>query len=285
MRKNITITHFVRTAAAALFVAAIGATTSSCTKTETPESEYVTIGGVKWATKNLGATTVAGSYATCSGDYYAWGEKYPYYSAISRTSASAASFTWSQETTIWGGSTSAKSGYDWLNYKTNGTSSDYEWSPTPYNSSTKILTSGYDAVTAALGGSWRMPTKADFDALYVACGGTSGSKGWIGSPISSAINYSSIQSKGVYWCTNLDGVAGALFSDGTKQVFFPAAGRVKGTGLEYGAARGYYWSSSLDTTLETAAINLYFTSLDPFYVNPANNDYRYFGFSVRPVAD
>ena len=41
------------------------------------EREYVEIGGLKWATMNIGATTVAGSYETCCGSYFAWGDTEP----------------------------------------------------------------------------------------------------------------------------------------------------------------------------------------------------------------
>lgn len=48
----------------------------------TANHEYVEIGGVKWATMNIGATTVAGSPSTCFGDYFMWGETEPCYTGI-----------------------------------------------------------------------------------------------------------------------------------------------------------------------------------------------------------
>jgi uncharacterized protein YjdB len=53
---------------------------------------FVKIGGLKWATMNVGATTVAGSYATCYGDYYAWGETQPRYMTITRSGTGSASY-------------------------------------------------------------------------------------------------------------------------------------------------------------------------------------------------
>lgn len=47
--------------------------------------EYVEIGGRKWATMNVGATTVAGSPKTAYGDYYTWGEIDTYYSRLTET--------------------------------------------------------------------------------------------------------------------------------------------------------------------------------------------------------
>ena len=40
---------------------------------------WVEIGGIKWSTMNVGATTEAGEYAGCAGDYYAWGATEPWY--------------------------------------------------------------------------------------------------------------------------------------------------------------------------------------------------------------
>ena len=51
---------------------------------------FVEIGGLKWATMNVGATTVAGSYETCYGDYFAWGETEPRYISITRKAANDA---------------------------------------------------------------------------------------------------------------------------------------------------------------------------------------------------
>lgn len=47
--------------------------------------EYVEIGGRKWATMNVGATTVAGSPKTAYGDYYTWGELETYYNSLTET--------------------------------------------------------------------------------------------------------------------------------------------------------------------------------------------------------
>ena len=44
--------------------------------------EFVNIGGKKWAKYNIGATTEAGTYKTCFGDYYQWGSLYRLYSEI-----------------------------------------------------------------------------------------------------------------------------------------------------------------------------------------------------------
>ena len=50
--------------------------------------EYVIIGGLKWATMNVGATTVANDNATAFGDFYAWGEVDTYYNSYTDTGVS-----------------------------------------------------------------------------------------------------------------------------------------------------------------------------------------------------
>ena len=224
---------------------------------------YVTIGGKKWATKNLGATTIAGSYETCFGDYYAWGETTPRYMTITRTGVNSATFTWKN---------TYGSGYSSSNY--------------PTYTGTK-LDSAHDAATAQMGEGWRTPTKADFEALAMACSGSSANNQ---TPIS-LIN--KITSGGIYWLTatqtyepEYTGVAGLLFVDKNdidNRVFVPAAGGVYDTSLSNGGTNGYYWSSSLYTSDANNAYYLYFYSST---VSPSYNYCgRYYGFTVRPVSD
>ena len=220
--------------------------------------EYVEIGGLKWATMNVGATTVAGSYATCYGDYYAWGETQPRYESITRTDSYAASFTWK-----------------------NGYSDGYSSYPS-YTGTT--LDAAHDAATANWGGTWRTPTKAEYEALAAACSGSSAN----GQTPVTLIN--TITEGGIYWLSDTQtiesaytGVAGLLFvsrSDISKRVFFPASGGVRDTGLN--STLGCYWSSSLDTSDTSDAYGLFFNSLG---VHPWGGSYRYRGFTVRPVSD
>ena len=46
--------------------------------------EYVKIAGRKWATMNVGATTVADSWETSYGDFYAWGDTTTYYKSVEK---------------------------------------------------------------------------------------------------------------------------------------------------------------------------------------------------------
>ena len=225
--------------------------------------EYVEIGGVKWSTKNLGASTIAGDPATCYGDYYAWGETEPRYTSIAISDASSATF---------GG---------WKTYHSYGySSSDYP----SYTGTT--LDAEHDAATQNWGTSWRTPTKADFEALLKACTGSTSDC------TSTTVSANKkITTGGVYWLsgTNLTidgttyGVKGILYVDKTdtsKRVFFPAAGNCYDTN-SYSGSYGLYWSSSLYMSDTRNASYLYFNSSR---VNTSLDGGRYGGFTVRPVS-
>lgn len=111
---------------------------------QTPSHEYVEIGGVKWATMNVGATGI-----TDTGLYFQWGDTQGY--------------TASQV-----GSGSGQKYFGWADYKYgNGTSSPGNTGMTKYNSTDgkTVLDAEDDAVTADWGGSWRMPTTEEYVAL------------------------------------------------------------------------------------------------------------------------
>ena len=67
-------------------------------------------------------------------------------------------------------------------------------------------------------------------------------------------------------------------TDRRYRIFFPAAGNRNGTGLNNHGSNGNYWSSSLNSS--TNGYNLNFNSTG---VNPANNNNRFNGFTVRAV--
>lgn len=220
--------------------------------------EYVEIGGKKWATKNLGATTVAGSLATCAGDYYQWGSVNKLYESIS-----------------WSGTTAS-----FINLASGGFNADnreIKDSDVPAE-----LPAANDVVTQTLGNGWRMPTKDDFEALHNAC--------------TSSIFVTELSSSnpgaGVYklsadqpYLSEYSGVAGILYvatADTSKRVFFPAASYVDGTSLSDGVTGGRYWSSSLYTGRSDLA---YYLAFNPSLVLPSSTYSRYCGFTVRPVSD
>ena len=109
--------------------------------------DYVEIGGLKWATMNIGATGI-----TDTGLYFQWGD-------ISGYTASQVC------------SGSGKKYFGWADYKYgNGTSSPGATGMTKYNSTDgkTVLDAEDDAATTNWGGSWRMPTKNDYGALGAA---------------------------------------------------------------------------------------------------------------------
>ena len=109
--------------------------------------DYVEIGGLKWATMNVGATAV-----TDKGLYFQWGDTQGY-------------------TASQCGSGSGQKYFGWADYKYgNGTSSPGATGMTKYNASDgkTALDVSDDAVQANWGGQWRMPTTEEFAALGTA---------------------------------------------------------------------------------------------------------------------
>lgn len=184
---------------------------------------------VKWANMNVGATTPEGY-----GDYFAWGE------------------------------TAAKATYDWSTYfDTNDGGSTF----TKYNSKDgkTILDPKDDAAHVNWGGSWRMPTMAEWLELYENCT-------WTWTTQNGINGYKVTSNKAGY--TN-------------KFIFLPAAGYRNKGGLYDVGSYGGYWSSSLYSyslyawflDFDSDGLDLY-DDYDEYY---DNHYYRYSGLSVRPV--
>jgi hypothetical protein len=196
---------------------------------------YVDLGlSVKWATCNVGANKPEGY-----GDYFSWGE------------------------------TQAKDGY----YE-----DDYKWYNRTWDANhavhytlTKYCTSSSygtvdnktqldlsdDAARTYWGGSWRMPTEAEFIELREQCTWT--------------------------WTTQ-NGVKGyevtSMKSGYTNQsIFLPAAGYRYGSSLSSDGYDGHYWSSSLSAVASSQAYILEFESYGVY----SSGHFRYLGLSVRPV--
>ena len=191
--------------------------------------EYVDLGlSVKWATCNVGATKPE-EY----GYYFAWGETTP------------------------------KSTYNWSTYKyCNGDL----YSMTKYcedsyfgtvdNKTTLELSD--DAARVNWGGSWRMPTRAEYKEL--------------------------LDTSNCSWTwTTQNGVNGRKVTSkkNGNSIFLPAAGYRSYDDLYDAGGYGYYWSSSLYTYVNYDACGVYFHS---DYVDW--NDYgRCYGRSVRAVCE
>ena len=199
--------------------------------------EYVEIGGLKWATMNIGANSV-----TDYGLFFQWGDTQGY-------------------TADQVGEGSGQKYFGWADYKYNPSGDGETF--TKYNStdSKTVLDASDDSARANWGGSWRMPTAADFQVL-----GAATTSEW-------AADYEG------------SGVAGLVVTsnaDSSKKLFFPAAGDCRSDYVDNVDSYGYYWSSSIFNYDMGNACELYFSSGD---VSWDYDDFRYMGFTVRPVAN
>lgn len=194
--------------------------------TEVAASDAVDLGlSVKWAPYNVGATS-----ETEYGDYFAWGEVTP-----------KTTYSWS--TYAWGTAYNALTKY---NNKSSYGTVDNKTSLDPED----------DAAHVNMGGTWRMPTAAEFQEL--------------------------IDNTTHAWVTNYkgSGVNGFTFTGNGNTIFLPAAGYRSGTGLSYQGTYGNYWSSSLYESSPGYGRDLYFDSGGDVDVYDCN---RFFGLSVRAV--
>ena len=198
--------------------------------------------GLKWASFNLGA-----SAPEEFGDYYAWGETEPYYS-------SKDPLTWKD---------GKEYGYSWASYKwcmgENKTMTKYcsqsEYGYNGFMDTKSVLDLEDDAAHVCLGGTWRMPTEAEWTELIDNCT-------WI-------------------WTTQ-NGINGyQVSSSNGNSIFLPAGGERDNNDLEFTDVDGSYWSSSLDTNSPNRAWYLGYY-LD-YFTKSING--RYYGFSIRPVCD
>lgn len=206
-----------------------------------------------WAKCNLGATNVWDS-----GDYFAWGEAAPYYTTTGGWPATPA---WN---------TGKDNGYAWQSYC--GNSSFVEWSTPPYDATSKILKSDYDAATAA-NSSWRTPKSNEFQSLKDNCY-WEWTEDYNGTGVKGVIVYKAKAAgdKGKY-----GGQTGYTISD--THIFLPAAGWGNNTWRSWLNGEGAYWSSSLFSGQNAYCLYFYSSKINPQY----NEHMRYGGFSVRPV--
>ena len=141
------------------------------------------------------------------------------------------------------------------------TKSDYAESSYQYhngsymNIGSNICGTQYDVARAQWGGSWRMPTKAEFQELKDRCTWT-----WT--------SYKGIDG---YKVTGPNG----------NSIFLPAAGGRYGRELRNRGYYGYYWSGSLNESYQSYAYYLIFDSGD----RSVKDFFREYGYTVRPVCD
>lgn len=108
-----------------------------------------------------------------------------------------------------------------------------------------------DATTVHWGKGWCMPTKAQMDEL---------------------------RANTTYTWTTISGVNGGKFTASNgNYIFFPAAGNVNGGSLYARGSNGYYWSRSRNSSVNAWVLDVRSGG------HGLSVDYRYYGFSVRPV--
>jgi hypothetical protein len=197
--------------------------------------EAVDLGlSVKWAPFNVGA-----KQPQDYGNYYAWGEVYP--NSI---------YYWSE--------------YYWCNGS--------ETTLTKYNNSNTygtmdnktVLDLEDDAARVNWGGTWRMPTDAEWDELLDS---SNCSWRWTDS-------YNSTGVKGYIVTSKKAGHT-------DKSIFLPAAGNRGDSYLHDAGSCGRYWSSSLNMYRPCNAGSVGFHSGDVYRYYGS----RYYGQSVRPVTE
>jgi len=183
---------------------------------------------------NIGANSI-----TDTGLYFQWGDTQGY--------------TASQV-----GSGEGQKYFGWADYKYGNSSSPGATVMTKYNATDGLTTleASDDAAVANWGGSWRMPTTAEFQAL------------------GAAVNTEWTQINNVY------GILCTDKADSSKTLFFPAAGYCRNGRVKSVGDNGYYWSSSLNTNIGQSAYDLDFYSSDAYW---DSYYYRYYGSAVRPV--
>lgn len=181
--------------------------------------DWVEIGGVKWATKNVGALTV-----TDYGQYFQWGD--------------TQGFTADQVS----GNCHSKT-FDWVNYKYCSGAGTSSSAMTKYNStdSKTVLDLSDDAARANMGGSWRMPTTDEYAALGAAVN-SAWTADYQGSGVSGLVLTDKTDSSKVLFfpaagnCLN-----GSVFYVGRFGYYWSSS--VSSSGVQY--AYNFYFDSSL----------------------------------------
>ncbi len=163
------------------------------------------------------------------------------------------------------GEIAPKDSYSWDNYLLGGmySLSKYNTDSTYGTVDNKIsLEEPDDVASVNYGGYWRMPSFNECMELRDNCTWT-----WTS-------NYNETGVAGMIVTSNKAG-----YSD--KSIFLPTTGRKIGSSDFNKGSRGYFWSSSLNTNSTIGAWYFYFGS----NIVDGGSEYRYPGFSVRPVYD
>lgn len=255
--------------------------------------DYVTIGGVKWAKWNVGASS-----ETDSGWYFPWAGTEGYfryadtwqsvkatsiefsYSPASAHTATASDYLYVKEQEF----KATGHSFDWANtpYQTQGNvlsasstkftkysgSKFKDSSATDEDASKTVLDQVDDAAYVNWSGTWRMPTNAELKALKTNTTQTF-KKDYNGTGID-----------GYLFTSKQSGEAG-------HSIFMPCAGYGKELGWTKDNIQGYYWSSSVNTVNQHQALTFGFKegSVNESGFSDGFTDPRSYGQSIRPVLE
>lgn len=197
--------------------------------------------------KQLFATCNVGAHNEYDyGDFFAWGATEPYYTGYTMSGTSVTVASWKD---------GKNEGYVQANAPFYGSDGAY----TTYTAAGAVLGLEHDAARANMGGSWRMPTFEEIEALYQKTTST-----WTDNYKGSGIAGCIITGKGKY---------------ADRSMFLPATGIFSGSSHLSATQQGYYWSS----TLHNASDGKYLGSVVGGSMSPYGYNNRYFGFPVRAV--
>ena len=206
--------------------------------------EFVEVGGLKWATCNVGATG-----SKDYGWYFSCGNTTGYINP---------------------------SGSQWIEAKDNtcvleGGFNNENYSHTAGATLVDNITAANDAACINWGRSWRMPTIGEFQVLYNAT-----FWGWDAADTGFYVFLPGDVGKSAASVGTTEDI------DKTKaKLFFPATGHGLVNGLSHTFSNDGYYSSS---TLDADYIHpLGFTENNIFFNNLPGSNYRFYGFTVRPV--
>lgn len=205
--------------------------------------------------RNLGATSAAAGDIGAFGLLYQWGRKDPFMGscAASGTTLAASTGTWNVASSSNKMDFAEENPMTFASDWSGGSASVYGWHT---SESEKGL---YDPCPVG----YRVPDGGE-NGFWATALGTSSST-WD----SATMHW---ENSGFNW----------TLSDGTT-VWYPAAGyRDSSTALNYVGSYGYYWSASRYPNSTGLVYSLHFSD---GYVNPANYDNSYCGFSVRCVRE
>lgn len=303
---NLTVTDANGTLSNPIFVAVpAGATITKVNAIVTKEPEtmtkpsatpqegvdYVTIGGVKWAKWNVGASS-----ETDSGWYFPWAGTEGYFRyADTWQSVKATSIEFSYSPTS--AHTATASDYLYVKeqvFKAIGHS--FDWANTPYQTQGNVLSASSTKFTKYSGSNLKDPSATDEDASKTVLDQVDDAAyvNWSGTwrmPTDAelkALKTNTTQTfKKDYNGTGIDGYLFTSKQSGEAghSIFMPCAGCGKGLDWTNDNIQGYYWSSSLNTMNQHQGLTFGFKegSVNESGFGDGFVDPRSWGQSIRPV--